>query len=397
MIISILGTSGAFKNRENCTPQRDEEGKIKSQSAFYHSEVLDKKSGSYKNSTEFLLDNYDEKFVFIGTQCAIAFQKIILEKSLEQKEIEYVSIQDDSLDDIFEKILELLQKEKSKVILDITHGFRHQPIMAIFASTLSQFLETKALKILFAKEVVTFQEYRYIYLDEYIEITQISLLLTGFIRTLNFIPVESMKLLEHKIFEDFSKSLLSNDIKGVEKNYYLLQKELERLKQNKELKHISSLIKKVEDELKPLESFSYLSYHQKYMLLGKMTIDKNYLIISLAYLFESYREYCSDKFGDICKDIHFKNTYARNDMVMKSITNYSRGNKILKKYPHLYYENKSEFTRVNALYTKLRRYRNDLAHINTTEDFPNIKSDVEALITEVEALFNAQILARIVF
>jgi len=65
MIISILGTSGAFKNRDNCTPIYDDKGNIKFQIAKYNSEILGKKSAKNKNSTEFLLENFDEKFIFI--------------------------------------------------------------------------------------------------------------------------------------------------------------------------------------------------------------------------------------------------------------------------------------------------------------------------------------------
>jgi CRISPR-associated DxTHG motif protein len=396
MIISILGTSGAFKNRDTCTPQREESGAIKFQSAMYYSKVLNKKSRTYKNATEFLLKSYDDKFVFIGTQCAIDFQKIILKKSLKNKDVIFVPIEDDSLDDIFEKILELLQ-QNNQIILDITHGFRHQPIMAIFASTLAQFLQTKELKIIFAKEVVMYEEYRYIYLDDYIEIIQISLLLTGFIRTLNFIPIKDMKLLNNKIFENFSKSLLSNDIKGIECNYKTLTKELLRLKQSKDLKHISSLIEKVENELKSLAIFSVLSPFQKYILLSKITVDKNYLIIALAYLFESLKEYCTYQFEAICKDMKFKDDYQRNDSVMKTIGNFRERNKILRKYSGLYHANKEEFKKVNKLYKRLRKRRNTLAHINKTKDFHNIRQDLEGLIFEVEALFNAQVLSDIKF
>lgn len=396
MIISILGTSGAFKNPDSCTPQRTEKGEIKFQNAIYHSEVLEKKSDTYKNSTEFLLQNYDEKFVFIGTGCAIKFQQIILKKSLKSKDVTFIPIKDNSLDEIFEKILDLLQKN-NQIILDITHGFRHQPIMAIFASTLSQFLEKKVLKIIFAKEMLMYQEYRYIYLDEYIEITQISLLLTGFIRTLNFVPVEDMKLLNNKIFENFSKSLLSNDIKGLERHYKALQKEISRLKQSKELNHIANLLEKVEIELHPLAMFSALSHFQKYILLAKITVDKNYLIVSLAYLFESLREYCAYRFEAICQEIKFKDDYQKNDTVMKTIGNFREKNKILRKYTGLYHTNQEEFKKVNKLYKRLRKRRNALSHINKSKDFHNIKNDLEGLIIEVENLFNAQTLAKILY
>ena len=397
MIISILGTSGAFKNRDSCTPSRDESGKIRFQSAKYNSEILNKKSGEFKNATEFLLQRFDEQFVFIGTRCAIEFQKIVLAESLEGKRVEYVPIEEDSLDDIFEKIFEILQ-HNNNTLLDITHGFRHQPIMAIFASTLSQFLERKDLKIIFAKEVEMFKEYTYIYLDEYIEITQISLLLTGFIRTLNFIPVKNMKLLNNEIFEDFSKSLLSNDMKGVERDYLLLKEELARLEKNKELKHISNLILKVKSELKPLEMLPSLIPYQKYIVLSKMMVDKNYLVVALAYIFESLREYCSYRFEAVCSTIEFKDDYARNTAVMNTIANFKQakfGTEILVKYRDIYNKNKREFKEVNNLYNKIRKRRNALAHINTRSNFEDIKSDLEKIIQKVERLYVDEVLSEI--
>ena len=397
MIISILGTSGAFKNRDSCTPSIDESGKIRFQSAKYNSEILNKKSGEFKNATEFLLQRFDEQFVFIGTRCAIEFQKIVLAESLEGKRVEYVPIEEDSLDDIFEKILEILQ-HNNNTLLDITHGFRHQPIMAIFASTLSQFLERKDLKIIFAKEVEMFKEYTYIYLDEYIEITQISLLLTGFIRTLNFIPVKNMKLLNNEIFEDFSKSLLSNDMKGVERDYLLLKEELARLEKNKELKHISNLILKVKSELKPLEMLPILIPYQKYIVLSKMMVDKNYLVVALAYIFESLREYCSYRFEAVCSTIEFKDDYARNTAVMNTIANFKQakfGTEILVKHRDIYNKNKREFKEVNNLYNKIRKRRNALAHINTRSNFEDIKSDLKKIIQKVERLYIDEVLKEI--
>jgi len=382
MIISILGTAGRdFNTKEKA-------------SFFYDCDCLGKESGDFCNSLDMLLQHYpvDEGY-FIGTEVAIDFQKKLL--TFDAEKHHFITVEDDSLDDIFEKILELLNKEQGETILDITHGFRHQPIMAIFASTLSQFLERKDLKIIYAKEKERFKSYEYIYLNEYIEITQISLLLTGFIRTLNFIPVSNMKLLNNKVFEDFSKSLLSNDINGVEKNYKLLQEELTALRANGELKHISNLIEKVEKELRPLAMFEPLSSFQKYILLSKMMVEKNYLVVSLAYIFESLREYCSYRFEGICADIEFRDDYQRNDNVMKTIGNFRKENMILNRYSNLYALNKAEFKKVNKLYNKLRKRRNALAHINKNSRFEDIKKDLEEMIERVEKLYNSNSLAYI--
>jgi CRISPR-associated DxTHG motif protein len=384
MIISILGTAGRdFKSKEPV-------------SFYYDCEVLAKESGNFSNSLDMLLQNYpNEEGYFIGTKIAIDFQKELL--AFNDKH-HFIEVEDDSLDDIFEKILELLNKEQGKTILDITHGFRHQPIMAIFASTLSQFLERKYLKIIYAKEQERFKSYAYIYLNEYIEITQISLLLTGFIRTLNFIPVANMQLLNHKIFEDFSKSLLSNDLRGVERNHKLLQEELTRLRENEDLKHIVNLIEKVESELKLLEMLPFFEAYQKYIVLAKMTMEKNYLIVSLAYVFESLRGYCSYQFRGLCEGMEFKDDYAKNTAVMNTICNFRQakfGTEILKKYDGIYQKNKTEFKQVRKLYEKIRKRRNALAHINTTSNFEDIKEDLKKIIEKVEALFNEKLLANI--
>ena len=397
MIISILGTAGAVFDRDSCSAKRDDSGEIIERVAQYDASIFQKKRKSYKNSTHFLLENFDKKFVFIGTKCAIDFQKEILSEEIKDKDIEYREIKDNDLDDIFEVIYALLE-DKDDVLLDITHGFRHQPIMAIFASTLSQFLERKKLKIIFAKEVEQYKTYQYIYLDEYIEITHISLLLTGFIRTLNFIPTKSMKFLKHKVFENFSTSLLSNDLVGVEKNYKELMKELDLLLKNQELKHLFNLFEQVKEELLPLEGFDTLKSYEKYLALAKLTIEKNYLIVSLAYIFESFREYCSLRFKGVSKSIKFRNSYDINTSVMDTIGNFRRAgkmNKLQKKYPNIYKDNKSNFKRVSIIYAKVQSLRNDLAHINKIKDFKDIKLMLHQIIFMIEQFYKDDVLKDI--
>ncbi|CAA6825533.1 MAG: Unknown protein, partial [uncultured Sulfurovum sp.] len=218
-------------------------------------------------------------------------------------------------------------------------------------------------------------------------------------RTLNFIPVSNMKLLNNEVFESFSKSLLSNDLRGVERNHKLLKQELAILQKNKELKHISSLIEKVDSELRPLEMLPFFEPYQKYILLAKMTMEKNYLIVSLAYIFESLREYCAYRFLDLCTDIDFKDDYAKNTAVMNTINNFRQakfGIEILKKHKGIYQKNKTEFKRVRKLYEKIRKRRNALAHINTSSNFEDIKKDLREIIEKVEGLFDDEVLAKII-
>jgi phosphoribosyl 1,2-cyclic phosphodiesterase len=126
-----------------------------------------------------------------------------------------------------------------------------------------------------------------------------------------------------------------------------------------------------------------------------MMVEKNYLVVALAYIFESLREYCSYRFEVVYEGILFKDSYERNDNVMKTIGNYRKENKILKQYSNLYKQNKESFKKVNKLYNKLRKRRNALAHINTKSNFEDIKSDLNQMIEKVEKLFNDGLLSNI--
>ena len=390
-IVAILGTSGAKVVK--CLPGEAHKP------ALYDLSLFQKKSNSYKNSTEFLLDQFEGEFIFIGTACAIMFQKALLKEALRDKSVRFVEISDNDLDEIFEHIFTILENN-DEILLDVTHGFRHQPIMAIFASTLSQFLHRKSLHIIFAKEEEQFKKYRYIYLNEYIEITQISLLLTGFIRTFNFIPLKNITLFNTKIFEGFTKSLLSNDLKGVETNYLLLQSELTRLLQNQELQHLFTLLTEIKNILSPLDALkqNHTETYRKYLILSQITLDKNYIVVALSYLFESVRGYCVDGFKPILKGVKIKKGYNLDTAVMDTISNFERNgkpNKIQTKYANIYNNNKNNFSRISAIYKEIRTLRNDLAHINYEKDFKDIKQMIHGISFKVETLFKDDVLQKI--
>jgi len=135
--------------------------------------------------------------------------------------------------------------------------------------------------------------------------------------------------------------------------------------------------------------------YEQYLILSKITLDKNYIIVSLAYLFEAIREYCSYSFELHLGDINIKNGYKRNTAVMDTISNFVRGgrkNEIQKKYPQLYKKNKSIFCRISKVYEEIRKFRNDLAHINDKKDFHNVKETILNISFKVETLFKDNVL-----
>ena len=133
-------------------------------------------------------------------------------------------------------------------------------------------------------------------------------------------------------------------------------------------------------------------------MLSCMTTEKNYLVVALAYLFESFREYCSARFEPLTKKIKFKNDYSKKTAVMNTITNYQtahNGTEILDKYQDIYKKNTVKFKRIDTLYRKLRDFRNDLAHINKSKDFADIKKNISDMIVKTESIYKDDILANI--
>lgn len=388
MIISILGTAGKDKDTQ------------KAITAYYDAEVLNKKSGNYYNSTHFLLENYNDNFFFIGTKKAIEYQKDILD--FNKDNIKLIPIDDNSLDNIFEEVYKLISqvKDNEKVLLDITHGFRHQPISAIFSATLHKFLNNSNLDILFAKQIVAFKEYEYIYLTNYVEITQLSLLLTGFIRTLNFVNTIEIEGLNTIAFEKFSKALLSNDFKTLSSSYKNLKASIQQAKKDSRFKHLNHLFDNIEESLNIFENFEQKEIYQKYLLLSKLMYSKNYYLLSLTYLFEAIRLYVSYSFynNKIIDKKYWKNSdmYKINSNIIsfinqENIDNYKKGY-YDNNFPQLYISNKNIFKKIATEYEKLRKLRNNLTHINADESKPNIKKELEDLINNIDNIINTDIL-----
>ncbi len=387
MIISILGMSG--KDRE----------KINKTTAYYDCGALGKESGDYHNATDMLLKNYNDTFYFLGTQKAIDFQKELLE--YREDKVEFIPIEDNSLDDIFEKVYELISKaKKEKVILDITHGFRHQPISAIFSATLHRFLNESSLKIIFAKQIVEFKEYEYILLNEYIDITQLSLLLTGFIRTLNFVDSIKIEGFETLAFSNFSKALLSNDFLTLENSYKNLTATIQRAKRDKRFDHLKELFEEIE---KTLNVFKEMPIYKKYLIISNLMFEKNYILLSLIYLFEAIRFYCKDSFfkKKIINDYAWKNfdSYKLSQDVIsfitqKEIKNY-KPNFYDKTFKTLYQNNSKLFEEITKEYISLKKLRNNLTHVNSEKHSPDIKIKLQKQLQSISNIIEKDILKEL--
>ena len=365
----------------------------------YLCENLGKKDGDYLNSNDMLLQNYDDDFYFFGTEVSIAFQKELLD--LKGKNVTFIEIADNSLDEIYEQILILLEKSKDEVILDVTHGFRHQPISAIFAATFYRFLNHTQLRVIFAKEITAYAKYEYIYLNDYLDLSQLTFQLSGFIQTLNFVESAPLQGFDTSAFLRFSDALLSNDFAALCKNYENLKKVIDTAKIDKRYKHLSHLFETIEKDLSVFQTFDNKAMYAQYLSVAELMLSKNYLLLALTYLYETIRFYSSRAFYKhklIEKDVWRKgNHYKLNQEVITFITqkdfkgNYNK-TYYDKNYALLFSKNENSFKKISAIYIKLRNLRNHLTHINPEETKFSIEMTLENLLLEIKDMLNEDIL-----
>lgn len=181
------------------------------------------KAGEYINSLHVLAANFKgRKFTLIGTKAAKEKQEKVFQvfenerkdgeeilKHLAKTEILDMDKEDD-LGVIFNLTLNtILNSPSDNIILDITHGLRHQPLMAAFAATLGKINFNKSIKILFAQEIERLKTYSYVFLDNYNNITTYAILLNGFIQTLSIPKIHHTSSFINSL-QDFTDSLHTN-------------------------------------------------------------------------------------------------------------------------------------------------------------------------------------------
>ena len=83
-------------------------------------------------------------------------------------------------DIVFKQINELLN-DYDEVIIDVSHGFRHLPILMTINLIVQNIVNSKKItSILFAKEIVKFKEYEMIDLVGYLDLSNIAFTLARF-------------------------------------------------------------------------------------------------------------------------------------------------------------------------------------------------------------------------
>jgi len=310
-VITILGTIGGYCDKNNPKKGIYKESTKK---ALYRSQVNEIEESENINTLPILIKSFqDYDVIALHTSCA----KDIQEKVLENQNISYTfnsvwQIEDDlEFDRVFQKI-DAIINHYNKVIIDVSHGFRHLPILMIVNAVMHNIESVdKIEKILFAREVKKFEEYEFIDLKRYLDLANISYALTTFER--NYTVANNVKVDDVDFSEllndlsDFSKHILANSIdellKDTNKKKAITTKLINKIDQilqadNEVFKSLSRLLVKTRKHIRTIDDLKSYKYQKLYCLAENM-FKKGYLLNAITLLSEAIGMYCKEELSKL--------------------------------------------------------------------------------------------------
>jgi crispr-associated protein dxthg motif len=291
-VVTILGKGYVKEAEERPIYEYDE--KLKN--------LYSLKKQRYTNMLPLLIDNFGAQEVIpIFTEEARDTQIKVLEKEFKTSHIEifndknFISDDKDSYEIL--RIINDTTNEDNEYIIDLTHGFRHIPILATISLTSQSLSDTNKIKhIFFAKEIINQKEYKIIDLKEYLELANMSYMLETFDKnyTVSFVAA-----FENEDFENlrgeltkFSNDILSNSIKALENRFDLVLQYIENIKKNEQIFTFRASLDKIKEHIENLKQISTKRDYQKLYEMAKVLNKKGYLLNAITLLFEGIGYYC---------------------------------------------------------------------------------------------------------
>jgi CRISPR-associated DxTHG motif protein len=384
-------------------------GMIDAQEAIYNCEMIlskELKPGSYKNMLPLIIENYKDKenttIISLYTQDALEKQRNVVKDLDFDIEKNGQKIDDKDFNGIFNSINELLINEKyDEFIIDISHGFRHLPILATISMLINNFQNTNKIKyIYFAKELEPRKKYEILDLKEYLDIANMSFVLSAFDD--NYTVANHIKSNRYKklilSLNEFSNDIMALNLSNLFKTSLpTLSRELSIIN-NVAIRNIALELKDTLESDFKIQKKKYLTFYK----LSKILLEKNYILLSLSLLYESIRTYIKTAIKKQQEIIVNKiENYYNDDL-------YKLGDFFSKLERRSYDRLKSEKDVITSLeYNKLQNSfntvmttpslvkeimhtRNDLSHANSKESFLQIKEKAQELLSRYEKQYNLE-------
>jgi CRISPR-associated DxTHG motif protein len=316
--ISILGTVG----HTNRVPYIDDgnisyriEEKSETDKALYcFSEGLDftLRCEHHFNMFPLVLENFPEyEHVPIYTKLSLKIQQALLRyedidfdiakhgvfisEEINEKEAEYGYFLDQ---------LNSIIGQYDRVIIDMTHGFRHFPILAIIDLVIHNLHTPDKIEyIFFAKELVKSEngkpgQYEIIDLIEYLELANLSYMLSSFNQNYTISNTMHFKNPLYaniaQLLNQFSEHFLSNSLKYLIEGELIdhIIDELKLLKKQKGVMHFGSYIDEIALHLGQIRELYVHGKWQRLYRLSMIMNERDYQLNAITLLFEAVGFYC---------------------------------------------------------------------------------------------------------
>ena len=415
-VITILGIQG-----------KKEDIKTKGCARYYFTSESADKSQEFFNTLLLLADKFGaENIVPIYTAEAREFNEAVMAhyadfqinfnddyKIVDEKNFE-------ALFEIFERAIDdLVKSGVGKIIFDVTHGFRHLPLLALVDLLIQNFSNVSQIdQILFAKEIEKFKLYEIIDLRQYLDIANIAFVIAAFSQNYTLAQHIKTKKFESLVnaLNAFSHNVLSLNIAKLKSSHGELIKELDRIDDIA----LVSRAKNLKERLSKICDWNDSAYVFRYKLAKDM-FEKGYLLQSLVLLFESVNSYIVSVFEKNIPDVYKKILEECSKMGVRK--NYLISNFFIQSLKTRAHETDSDFvgrTMKNLKYLELSKsdikdirlvintkfgssnelakyhkqlddLRNDFAHGNISEEeFSHIKQEIKKLFDRYQNFINIQ-------
>lgn len=415
-VITILGIQGQKDNikTEGCA-------------RYYFADESADKSQEFFNTLPLLADKFGaENIMPIYTAEAREFNEAVMThysdfqinfndsyKIVDEKNFE-------ALFEIFERVIDdLVKSGVGRIVFDVTHGFRHLPLLALVDLLIQNFSNVSQIdQILFAKEIEKFKLYEIIDLRQYLDIANIAFVIAAFSQNYTLAQHIKTKKFESLVnaLNAFSHNILSLNIAKLKSSHGELIKELDRIDDIA----LISRARYLKDRLNKICDWNDSAYIFRYKLAKDM-FEKGYLLQSLVLLFESVNSYIVSvfennipdvfqKISDECSTKGVRKNYLISNFFIQSLK--TRANesdddfvgRTMKnlKYLELSKEEIKEIREVintkfgsnnelSKYHKQLDDLRNDFAHGNISEEeFSHIKQEIKKLFDKYQDFIKIQ-------
>ena len=408
-------------------PQSEDNIKTKGCAKYYFAGEGPDNSQEFFNTLPLLADKFGaENIVSIYTAEAREFNEAVIAHYVNLK----INFNDsykitdeknfEALFEIFERVIDdLIKSGVGKIVFDVTHGFRHLPLLALVDLLIQNFSNVSQIdQILFAKEIEKFKLYEIIDLRQYLDIANIAFVIASFSQNYTLAQHIRAKRFESlaNALNDFSNNILSLNIAKLKSSHNELIKELDKIDDIA----LISRAKDLKDRLNKICDWSDSAYVFRYKLAKDM-FKKGYLLQSLVLLFESVNSYIVGVFErnipvvfkkilDECSKKKERRNYKISNFFVQALKvradasndDFAYSTKRNLKYLDLTNSDidnirsviKTEFGSGGELleyHEELYKLRNDFAHGNISEEeFSHIKQEIEKLFDKYQDFIKIQ-------